>query len=144
MDMILLTDMILIMDTTITGVMILFIIIAGVRLLCSILTSGPDGADTILAGVDTTITIIMISIITDLVIMQITILTEIILIEIRITHREETLEAAPRLLFKVIMCREGDSSQRTIHGMQLVIAGRPSGQITDLIPVEVEEIFMPV
>ena len=91
MDMILLTDMNLIMDTTITGVMILFIIIAGVHLLCSILTSGPDGVDTILAGMDTTITIIMISIITDLVIMQITILTEIILIEIRITHREETL-----------------------------------------------------
>jgi len=88
MDMILLTDMNLIMDTTITGVMILFIIIAGIRLLCSTLTSGPD-------GVDITITIIMISIITDLVIMQITILTEIILIEIRIHIAKKPCKQLP-------------------------------------------------
>ena len=72
-------DMIHIMDTTITGVTILSITIAGTHLFTSILTLAADGTIIIMDG--TVITIIMATIITDLPIIPVMIIMAGIIIQ---------------------------------------------------------------
>ena len=132
MVMEIITDTILISEAIITGVMILFIIVAGTHLLYSVLTSGTDGTTTITAGMvitaitAITIIIVMATMITGGVPMQIMILMVIIPIDtpLPVIHRGETPVTIRKHQLIVIMYREGESLQVTIQGKEITITDR--------------------
>jgi hypothetical protein len=116
------TDMILIMETII-GVTIPFITVVGTHLSYSVLTSETGGGTIIMAGMDTTIT--MIAMITDRIITDTRILMVIIPTdtpqvplreEIQVTIREDQLI--------IMVFQEGESLQEAIQGMKLAIPDR--------------------
>jgi hypothetical protein len=115
-------DMILIMETII-GVIIPFITVVGTHLSYSVLTSETGGGTIIMAGMDTTIT--MIAMITDRIITDTRILMVIIPTdtpqvplreEIQVTIREDQLI--------IMVFQEGESLQEAIQGMKLAIPDR--------------------
>jgi hypothetical protein len=110
-------DMIPIMDTTITGVTILSITIAGIHLFTSILTLATDGTIIIMDG--TAITIIMATIITDLPIIPVMIIMAGIIIQTGIlpllTLPEGARETTPDLqIIAIIMETEAITETEAI------------------------------
>jgi hypothetical protein len=110
-------DMILIMEATITGVMILSIITAGTLLLCSVLTSGTDGVTTIMDGMAIPETMVTIQIMTTMVTIQ----TDILPV---VTPQGETPVTIPKHQPVIIMYPEGEASRTTFREMKLIIAER--------------------
>jgi hypothetical protein len=129
MGMEIIMDLILITETIIIGVMILFITVAGTHLLYSVLTLETDGGTTITAGMDITIT--MIAIITDRIITDTTILMVIIPTNtLQVPLREEIPVTIPEHQLIIIVFQEGESLQEAIQGMKLTIADRNSDLTT--------------
>lgn len=119
-------DTILISEAIITGVMILFITIAGTHLLYSVLTSGTYGAITIMDGMVIAVTIVMATMITDRVIMQITIIMVIIQTGLcpPVTRHGETMGTILKHQLIIIMDQEGKAYRPVMQGMKSTTADR--------------------